>query len=135
MPYEVGEIKVTQKELFDMYEEVLAQEQIMKMSADAKRNELLAPIAQELLAIDQELDSNLEEITPMKQAYEKAIRNMVIEKGETLKGSIMRCEFVKGGFKLRDMTGFLGFAKEHPDVLRFFDSSDPSTRLVGMRGK
>lgn len=116
----------------ELYADVMAHAALFEIARNTARNELLAPIQQQLNDIDAEYTDNMLEIEPIKERYASTMRACVVDCGETLKTDIVRCEYVKASMKVSDPVGFMAFAKEHPEVMSFIKFSNPSTRIVGL---
>lgn len=117
----------------EAYEEVMAAEALLRANYLTNMQVILAPVKEQIDAAEQELADGLEELAPAKKIAEENIRRAVLTKSESIKGSVYRCEYVKSAFKLKDPVGLLGYAKEHPEVLKYFAESAPTTRLVSVR--
>lgn len=117
----------------EAYEEVMAAEALLRADYLTKMQEILAPVKEQIDAAEQELADGLEELAPAKKTAEDAIRKAVLSVGESVKGEVYRCEYVKSTLKLKDPVGLLVFAKEHPEVLKYFGESLPTTRIVAIR--
>jgi uncharacterized protein YhaN len=101
---------------------------IARIDYEAKRAEVLKKVQTELDAIDLEFQPVLEAAEANASALEAEIRNDVLLRGESLRGSAYQAIYMKGRVSW-DSAGINDYAHSHPEVLQFRREGPPSVSL------
>lgn len=105
---------------------------LARIDYEARRAEVLRKVQDELDAIEAEFKPALEAAEANTAALEAEIRNDVLLRGESLRGSHYQAVYTKGRVSW-DSTGMNEYARDHPDVLKLRKEGQPtvSLRAVG----
>jgi hypothetical protein len=101
---------------------------LARMDYEARRAEVLKKVQDELDALDVEFKPALEAAEENTAALETEIRNDIILRGESLRGSVYQAVYMKGRVSW-DAAGMNEYARDHPDVLRFRKEGQPAVSL------
>ncbi len=101
---------------------------VARMDHDARRVEVLKKVQTELDALDLEFQPILEAAEANATALEAEIKNDVLLRGESLRGSAYQAIYMKGRVSW-DSTGINDYAHTHPEVLKFRKEGQPSVSL------
>jgi hypothetical protein len=101
---------------------------LARLDYDAKREDVLKKVKTELDALDVEYQPALEAAEANAAALEAEIKNDVLLRGESLRGSAYQAVYMKGRISW-DSEGITNYARSHPEVLRFRKEGQPSVSL------
>lgn len=101
---------------------------VARLDYEAKRAEVLKKVQAELDAIDLEIKPVLDAAEENATALEAEIKNDVLLRGESLRGSVYQAVYVKGRVSW-DNRGIADYARSHPEVLKFRKEGQPSVTL------
>ena len=101
---------------------------VARMDLEAKRAEVLRKVQPELDALELEFQPVLEAAEANASALEAEIKNDVLLRGESLRGSVYQAIYVKGRVSW-DNAGVEQYARAHPEVLKFRREGQPSVSL------
>jgi hypothetical protein len=101
---------------------------LARMEYEARRTEVLRKVQDELDALEAEFKPALDAAEANTAALEAEIKNDVLLRGESLRGSLLQAIYMKGRVSW-DLSGMNEYARDHPDVLRFRKEGQPSVSL------
>lgn len=101
---------------------------LARMDYESRRAEVLKQIQDELDALEVEFKPALEAAEKNAASLEAEIRNDVLLRGESLRGSAYQAIYMKGRVSW-DAAGMNEYARDHPDVLRYRKEGQPSVSL------
>lgn len=101
---------------------------LARMDYESRRLEVIKQIQDDLDAIEAEFKPALEAAEANASALEAEIRNDVLLRGESLRGSHYQAIYMKGRVSW-DSIGMNEYARDHPDVLQFRKEGQPSVSL------
>ena len=101
---------------------------VARMDQEAKRAEVLRKVQAELDALDVEFQPVLEAAEANASALEAEIKNDVLLRGESLRGSAYQAIYAKGRVSW-DSAGINEYARAHPEVLKYRREGQPSVSL------
>lgn len=101
---------------------------IARMDYEAKRAEVMKKVQAELDAIDVEFRPVLDAAEENAAALEAEIKNDVLLRAESLRGGPYQAVYVKGRVSW-DTKGVEGYARSHPELLKFRREGQPSVTL------
>ncbi len=101
---------------------------VARMDHDARRAEVLKKVQTELDAIELEFHPVLEAAEVNAAALEAEIKNDILLRGESLRGSAYQAIYMRGRISW-DSAGINGYAHTHPEVLKFRKEGHPSVSL------
>ena len=101
---------------------------VARMDHEAKRAEVLRKVQAELDALDLEFQPVLEAAEANASALEAEIKNDVLLRGESLRGSVYQAIYMKGRVSW-DSAAIDQYARAHPEVLKFRREGQPSVSL------
>lgn len=95
-----------------------------------KKETIMAPIKESLTEVERSSKLLLDPLSPLVEQIKVEMREIVMKEGATFFGHFNRVEYVKGSLTLTDPEGLIFFAKQHPEVLKFFGQGKTYTRIV-----
>ena len=101
---------------------------LARMDYESRRAEVLKKVQDELDALEVEFKPALEAAEENTAALEAEIRNDVLLRGESLRGSAYQAIYMKGRVSW-DAAGMNEYARDHPDVLRYRKEGQPAVSL------
>lgn len=101
---------------------------VARMDYESRRTEILKKVQDELDAVEAEFKPALEAAETNTAALEAEIKNDVLLRGESLRGSAFQAVYVKGRVSW-DSGGMNEYARDHPEVLQFRKEGQPSVTL------
>lgn len=101
---------------------------LARMDYESRRAEVLKKVQDELDALEVEFEPALEAAEENAAALEAEIRNDILLRGESLRGSTYQAIYMKGRVSW-DAAGMNEYARDHPDVLRYRKEGQPSVSL------
>ena len=101
---------------------------LARMDYDAKRLEIMKKVQAELDALEAEFEPALEAAQANTAALEAEIKNDVLLRGESLRGSMYQAVYSNGRVSW-DAAGMNEYARDHPEVLKFRKEGQPSVAL------
>lgn len=101
---------------------------LARIDYESRRAEVLKKVQDELDALEVEFKPALEAAEENTAALEAEIRNDVLLRGESLRGSAFQAIYMKGRVAW-DAAGMNEYARDHPDVLRYRKEGQPSVSL------
>lgn len=110
------------------YEEVACQLALLRSELETRRSQLLASVAPELAALDEEYTPALEAAQARLDELAGVVKSEVLAEGKSVKGELYHAVLVKGreswdGKKLE------GYAAVHPEVMQFRVVGAPSVTI------
>jgi phage host-nuclease inhibitor protein Gam len=114
------------------YEEVACQIALIKSDLETRRAQLLAPIAPDLAALDEEYTPALEAAQARLEELAGALKEMVSANGKTIKGELYQAVFVKGR-ESWDGAALKGYAAVHPEIMQFKSVAAPTVQIRANR--
>lgn len=114
------------------YEEVVSQIALIKSDLECRRQQLLAPIAPDLAALDEEYTPMLEAAQARLDELAGALKEMVVQNGKTIKGELYQAVFVKGR-EAWDGAALKGYAAVHPEIMQFKTVAAPTAQIRTIR--
>jgi hypothetical protein len=101
---------------------------LARMDYEARRAEVMKKVQEELDVLEAEFKPALDAAEMNTGALGAEIKNDILLRGESLRGSMFQAIYMKGRVSW-DATGMNEYARDHPDVLRFRKESQPSVTL------
>jgi hypothetical protein len=95
---------------------------------ESRRAEVMRKVQDELDAIDAEFKPALEAARANEEALQAEIKNDVLLRGESLRGSTYQAIYMKGRVSW-DAVGMNEYARDHPDVLQFRREGQPTVTV------
>ena len=101
---------------------------LARMDYEARRADVMRKVQDELEALEAEFKPALEAAEANTAALESEIRNDVLLRGESLRGSMYQAIYMSGRVSW-DAAGMNDYARDHPEVLKFRKEGQPSVAL------
>ena len=101
---------------------------VARIEHESRRLEVMRKVQEELDAIDAEFQPALEAAEANASALEAEIKNDVILRGESLRGSTYQAIYTKGRVTW-DASAMNEYSHDHPEVLPFRKEGQPSVTL------
>lgn len=101
---------------------------LARVEYEARRLEVMRKVQDELEAIEAEFAPTLEAAEANARALEEEVKNDVLLRGESLRGSAYQAIYMKGRVSW-DAAAMNEYARDHPDVLPFRKEGQPSVTL------
>jgi hypothetical protein len=101
---------------------------------EAKRNAILRVVEKELGDLEAEFQPLIEASGPRISTLEQEIKDAVLQHGASVKGTRLSAVFSKGRTTW-DREELDGYAKDHPEILRFQQVGKPSVTLRDLKSK
>jgi hypothetical protein len=119
-------MEITQ--VLEQMKEVNAALQVTQLDYEAKQNEIMATVQDELDALRDEYAPMLDSARDMLAGLEADAKRHVITSGETAKIEGLAVTFVKGRTSW-DTKALDGYSAAHPEIERFRKEGEPSARI------
>jgi len=107
---------------------------LARMDYEAKRAEVMKEVQDELDAIEAEFKPALDAAETNTGALETEIKNDILLRGESLRGSMYQAIYMKGRISW-DAVGMNEYARDHPEVLQFRREGQPNVTLRAAGGQ
>ena len=121
---------MTPKERIIEMEDERARLAVIEGEYNAKREDVLAKVHDELDALAYEYGTVMEEARKRVADAESAVRESVLLAGETAKGRAVMAVYVKPSIRVTWDTGRLdGYAAAHPEILPFRSEKPVAARV------
>lgn len=101
---------------------------VARIDYETRRTEVLKKVQAELDAIEAEFQPVIDAAEANASALEAEIKNDVLLRGESLHGGVYHAIYMKGRISW-DSDGINGYARAHPEVLKFRKEGQPSVSL------
>lgn len=101
---------------------------LARIDFEAKKAEVMRKVQDELDALEVEFKPALDAAEENAAALEAEIRNDVLLRGESLRGSAFQAIYMKGRVAW-DAAGMNDYARDHPEVLKFRKEGQPTVSL------
>ena len=101
---------------------------VARIDYESRRMEIMKKVQEELDAIDAEFKPALDAAETNAAALEAAIKNDVMLRGESLRGSTYQAIYTRGRISW-DAAAMNDYARDHPEVLPFRKEGQPSVSL------
>lgn len=116
-----------QQSLNELHELKCAAE-VTRLDMEAKRAEILRPVADDLAALEAEYAPLLTSANESAAALEAEIKAEVLAAGASVKGAQLQAVYTKGRVSW-DAKALDGFAAAHPEIAAFRKEGDPSVSI------
>ena len=107
---------------------------LARIDYESKRAEILKRVQDDLDAVEAEFKPALEAAEDNALALEAEIKNDVLLRGESLRGSHYQAIYMKARVSW-DAVGMNEYARDHPDVLKFRKEGQPSVTIRAVAGR
>jgi len=101
---------------------------LARIDYEARRLEILKTVQEELDAVEAEFKPALDAATENAAVLEAEIKNDVLLRGESLRGSMVHAIYTRGRVSW-DASAMNEYARDHPDVLPFRKEGQPSVSI------
>lgn len=121
--------------LLSEYENIEAALALTRSDLEQKRKSILAPVQEELDALEVEYEPMLEAVEARLSALSEQIKALVVERGETVRGENVMAVYTKARV-MWDTDRLDGYAAAHPEIMAFRKPGRPSVsiRIMGRKG-
>jgi len=117
------------KQKLDRLAELKAEQDLLNIKKQELIDSVLTPeIRTKIAEIEEEFEPQFGAVNDKSSAIESEIKAEVIGLGESVKGTVLQCCFVKGRVSW-DTKGLDGYLVDHPELNRFRKQGDPSASI------
>ena len=117
------------KQKLDRLAELKAEQDLLNIKKQELIDSVLTPeIRTKIAEIEEEFEPQFEAVNFTTNELSKTIKAEVVGLGETVKGTVLQCCFVKGRISW-DTKGLDGYLVGHPELNRFRKQGDPSASI------
>ena len=117
------------KQKLDRLAELKAEQDLLNIKKQELIDSVLTPeIRTKIAEIEEEFEPQFEAVNFTTDELSKTIKAEVVGLGETVKGAVLQCCFVKGRISW-DTKGLDGYLVDHPELNRFRKQGDPSASI------
>lgn len=125
--------KQTIKQMIGQLEEFAAQQALLSLTKQEKRDELIPlEIRTQLAELDAEFVDQEQAVIDNMEALKAQIRDAVVLLGEKVQGDTFEAVYKHGSLRV-NAEQLLGYSIEHPEVKAFFEMGKPSVAIQAIR--
>jgi len=120
------------KQALDELNEIRCAADVTRLDYEAKRAEILRPVADDLAALEAEYAPLMASAQARAASLEESIKAAVIESGASVKGAALQAVYSKPRVSW-NTKALEGFAAAHPEIMAFRSVGAPSVSIRAVR--